>query len=1016
MMIKRFGNKQGFTIIEMLVVIAIIGVLAAIGIVAFTTVQTSVRNTQRSSEITVLSEALEKYYDQNGEYPSCSLIANPVSSSTVANNVLKGLDPDVLTAPSATQGTNSLTCGEPITDTYSYIESSGIQYTLKYKNEGSADIISIKSRRRAPVVARNLTVTAGANGTVTFDAGPYTSESTPTITAIPNANYSFDSWTGCSGSISHTVDLSTGDKTCVANFIATPITTPVAPTVTANTVGTDTTWSWGATSCPGNTARYQYQYTISPSGFDSGLTATALTSVSFTTSTEGQTYKVDVQAQCYNGATSSSWSTPVGSDSYLRPITYKTLTIVAGANGTVNAGGSFATGSIQTITATPNANYSFSSWTGDTGCSGIASHTITMNADKTCTANFVYTTYTLTIVAGAGGTVNAGGTYNSGTSQTITATPNAFYSFSSWTGSTGCSGVASHSITMDANKSCTANFTPTPIIPDPPAAPTVTANTVGATTTWSWGATSCPGNTARYQYRYTISPAGYDSGWTATALTSVGFTSSTDGQTYDVVVQSQCYNAATSTGWSVSSASAPYYRPIPMCTLTISAGANGTVNTAVNGSYDCGDTPAAPTITATPNANYQFSSWTGSTGCSGIASHTITMDAAKTCTANFTIITYTLTIAASTGGTVNAGGTYNSGTSQTITATPSALYSFSSWTGSTGCSGVASHSITMDANKSCTANFTPTPISAPSAPTGLMTGTAGGTTTWSWNAVSCPGNSVRYYYTYTISTGYNSGLVGPQSNLSVGFTTSSSGTYTVAVQAQCYNAVTSSSLSGASSLGVTFYTLTLIANNGGDVTGGGLYALNANATMTATWYPTMVFGSWTGSTGCAGTSSHSIVMNGDKSCTANFTRIWYDGLYGSLAGKYVYVTDLGSLYAYRTTNVANGTPAGAVGADAGTPADNALVNPQTNPGVSFINYPAQDACKAIGGRLPYFSESYDLYLYQGNYGNNFNTSAGLRTANQNPLDGTQARNRNMGTGSAAVSAKTNTNPVRCIKD
>ena len=67
--------------------------------------------------------------------------------------------------------------------------------------------------------------------------------------------------------------------------------------------------------------------------------------------------------------------------------------------------------------------------------------------------------YTLTISAGANGTVNTGGTYNSGTAQTITATPNAIYTFSSWSGSTGCGGVASHTITMDANKSCTANFT-----------------------------------------------------------------------------------------------------------------------------------------------------------------------------------------------------------------------------------------------------------------------------------------------------------------------------------------------------------------------------------------------------------------------------------------------------------------------------------------------------------------------------------------------------------------------------
>ena len=244
-----------------------------------------------------------------------------------------------------------------------------------------------------------------------------------------------------------------------------------------------------------------------------------------------------------------------------------TLTLVAGTNGTVSAvSNPYNLGDTPTITATPNINYAFDSWTGDTGCSGTASHTITMDANKTCTANFAASGYTLTLVAGTGGTVSAGGVFAPGSTPTITASPSTYYSFDSWTGSTGCSGTASHTITMDANKTCTASFTPTPI--SAPATPTVTANTVGSTTTWSWGAASCPGNSARYQYRYTISPSGYDSGLVATAATSVAFTTSTEGQTYTVAVQAQCYNTATSSAWSASG-SANYYRPVSIPTVVI---------------------------------------------------------------------------------------------------------------------------------------------------------------------------------------------------------------------------------------------------------------------------------------------------------------------------------------------------------------------------------------------------------------------------------------------------------------
>ena len=246
--------------------------------------------------------------------------------------------------------------------------------------------------------------------------------------------------------------------------------------------------------------------------------------------------------------------------------------------------------------------------------------------------------------------------------------------------------------------STTANATTTI---DAPAAPVVTANTVLPTTTWSWPAVTCAsGTTDRYQYRYTITPSGYDSGWVAIATSPVAFTTSTGGQTYTVQVQAQCYSTYTTSSWGATGSAS--YIPVSY-TLAISAGAGGTVNTAVNGIYISGDTP---TITATPNANYAFSSWTGGGNCAGVASHTITMNANQTCVANF-VATYVLTISANTGGTVNTAvnGTYNSGSTPTITATPNSGSAFVSWTGGGNCAGVASHTILMNANQTCVANF-----------------------------------------------------------------------------------------------------------------------------------------------------------------------------------------------------------------------------------------------------------------------------------------------------------------------
>ena len=74
--------------------------------------------------------------------------------------------------------------------------------------------------------------------------------------------------------------------------------------------------------------------------------------------------------------------------------------------------------------------------------------------------------YTITISASptAGGTVSGGGTFRSGKSCTLTATPNAGYTFDGWyEGSTKLSSNTSYSFTVSSNRTITGRFS-TPII------------------------------------------------------------------------------------------------------------------------------------------------------------------------------------------------------------------------------------------------------------------------------------------------------------------------------------------------------------------------------------------------------------------------------------------------------------------------------------------------------------------------------------------------------------------------
>lgn len=66
------NRKTGFTLIELMVVIAIIGVLTSVIIVSLNNARTKGRDNSRRQSLVQLRTALELYYDKNGVYPSTS--------------------------------------------------------------------------------------------------------------------------------------------------------------------------------------------------------------------------------------------------------------------------------------------------------------------------------------------------------------------------------------------------------------------------------------------------------------------------------------------------------------------------------------------------------------------------------------------------------------------------------------------------------------------------------------------------------------------------------------------------------------------------------------------------------------------------------------------------------------------------------------------------------------------------------------------------------------------------------
>ena len=382
---------SGFTVVELLVVIVIIGILSTVGFVSFYSIQANVRDSERSSRVKIISEALEKYYDKNGEYPSCAAMSS--DPSVITSSVLPGIDPAVFTTPTATSGTNSIlpSCGDLTSgaDGFAYIGDGSnacltgnacLQYSLKYREEETGSVISAVSRR---VVSVAGTVTASSAPVMTISiSGDNHVVATITPVTCPTAGsiayYGIDSrtndgiWSGYTSWSSTILTLPSpptaaygvkygyrAQARCWVNNYSystnisgseVSITRPIdnAPSVPSVAYTTsnwhETSFHWDIITCPtGTTARYQYDYTVKNGATlidDSGWIQTANTSLSpYTTSKSGLTYLMDVKAQCYNTYGSGPWSS-AGHAEYTRPNpTIKVLVVAGGGGGGGGKGG-----------------------------------------------------------------------------------------------------------------------------------------------------------------------------------------------------------------------------------------------------------------------------------------------------------------------------------------------------------------------------------------------------------------------------------------------------------------------------------------------------------------------------------------------------------------------------------------------------------------------------------------------------------------------------------------------------
>ena len=167
-----------------------------------------------------------------------------------------------------------------------------------------------------------------------------------------------------------------------------------------------------------------------------------------------------------------------------------TITSNPVAGGVTTGGGTFAQGSVTTVTATPNAGFTFTNWTvNGVVVSTSSSYQVTLAGNVALVANFAVLTpgkfaVVLSSLPVAGGKTTGSGAYNAGTDVTVTATPNTGYTFVNWTdGGVAASVSPAYTFPLNSNRTLVANFK---LIPASQLAVVLSSNPIaGGTTTGS---------------------------------------------------------------------------------------------------------------------------------------------------------------------------------------------------------------------------------------------------------------------------------------------------------------------------------------------------------------------------------------------------------------------------------------------------------------------------------------------------------------------------------------------------